>query len=318
MMLPYPVIVSALALVFCVLSFSCMVLTIVWRIRNVKQDRAWEHAKEKWNPIFAKSTAEIPEFLPSIESNAERHDVLTLWCEYRAALRGESAQNLNRLAMRLSLDEYCIILLSSGSVSNQFLAIVALGCLGIKRAYDVIQRRVALRDPILSFVAARAIAQIDSERSLVWLLPVMAERKDWHKARLLTLFHEAGPQIILKHLPSYILDNDDARSARLVPFLRLLPSESFAPIVTRILARTHSTNIKEECRALLKGMPLWQDEDMNAKEIATLNPLAFDPRLGVRVPAIKTGEKPHGKHFEEASLSELPEGKDSKAGQEKT
>lgn len=295
--------------VFFLLTVINLALTALFRIRNYKGTSTWAKTEAVWKRILVEAVYGSPKDLPRLGNKVETLQFIRLWSEFHEGLRGEASDSLNHLAHKLLIADRCLALLRNWRKHDKLSAIVALGHLREKKAFNAIQPYIWARHSVLSLVAARALVQIDADRALPLLLGPMTERFDWPDARLGMIFHEAGQEAVSKYLMRYLLQEDTPSSSRLIPFLKYMSPDDQMPAAMKILERSNYDATKVECLSHLQfpddvkyAKPFISHQNPkfrkaaveafarlgNKNDIASLHHLAFDPNLGVRFEAIRS------------------------------
>jgi len=168
---------------------------VVIRVRLLRRLRREERAAALWNPLLAECTEHVPATLPAL-ATGDAESVLVLWCRAQESLRGEAQDNLRELARRLDLGALANVLLRSGKLRRQLLALVALGHLRDRSVVAALERMAAGAAPVLSITAAHALIRIDAARGAQQAIAVTARREDWPLARVVSMLRECDPQLV--------------------------------------------------------------------------------------------------------------------------
>jgi hypothetical protein len=214
---------SAAALLTLVVTGSIIVLRM-----NLRRAQRREKATvEKWRPIMTAVMMNEPmSVLPPL-ARSEEADFLKLLVHFRASLRGDASQALNRLAYRLNCDKIATRQLERGNRAEQFLGILVLGYLRAGSAMPLLLRQATDADSLKSSYAFWAIVQIDRALAASIAANFIA-REDWPLSQLAIILKDA-PDACVAILAETISKADVQlmpRALRLAESLRIsLPLE---------------------------------------------------------------------------------------------
>lgn len=198
-------------------------LIVFMRLGLRRREQRWDRFVEVWRPLLL-DTMMTPS-PPPLPKLAPRHHqfFLRLWVYLHESVRGDAAERLNRVARLLGIYASAERMLRSGSRGARLLAIVSLGHLGDRRAWDALAQLAASEDGLISVNAARALVQIDAFDGAKHLMPLILARRDWDVARVAGFLQEAREAfwlLLIKTLPELPVD-DLPRALRLAEALRL-------------------------------------------------------------------------------------------------
>jgi HEAT repeat protein len=109
------------------------------------------------------------------------------------SVRGEASAGLNRVGLALGCADMAHDLLRSGQRARQLLAILALGHLRDRKAWDGLLRASASADPATSVHALWALVQIDPAQAARELAPLLLRRDDWALSQVAKILQDAHP-----------------------------------------------------------------------------------------------------------------------------
>ncbi len=124
--------------------------------------------------------------------------------------------------------------LTSGRRSERLLAILALGHLRDKSAWDALFAQAVSDDSLVSLQAARALLQIDPVRGVQHLMPLLIKRHDWDINRLAVMLAASRSELegLLSRKITRVDPANMGRLMRLAEALKLnLPAEVLAYLV---------------------------------------------------------------------------------------
>lgn len=221
--------VASLALTL-VMALSIAVL----RTRLRRAERREAAFLAVWRPAMLEVLAGGPlRGLPPLAS-ADQVSFLKYWSYLQESLRGSAHQTLNQIGRALKVPQFAQHWLVHGRRTDKLLAILALGHLRDKSAWDALFAQAVSDDNLVSLQAARALLQTDPVRGAQHLMPLIIKRHDWDITRLAGML--AGSRTELESLlPRKITRVDPAnmgRLMRLAEALQLsLPAEVLAYLV---------------------------------------------------------------------------------------
>lgn len=211
-----------------------------------------------WRPLLAAVIAGEDVSLPLLAKGDEVF-FLKLWNHLQESLRGGAKTRLNTAAEHCGMVQYAHALLRKNDLRSQLLALTTLGHLDDRSAWVDILRLAHTPDPLLSFVAARALFQLDAGTALNDLQQQLLEREDWPTAQLAIMIQENATEGIFAVLADTAMhwanSIDPAELSRLNRLLRLLevaPPQRVIPVIRRILAETADDETAAQCLKFLR------------------------------------------------------------------
>ena len=191
------------------------------RIANVLHRREEQRLRRKWRPVFAAAALRSYEPAgrqPTWPKPRSRAKVLREWCRFRTNIRGACCSELDRLAGSLGLLTVARKLLKKRSVSQQLLAVCALGQLGDAPSWGPISRLVDDRHVSLSVMAATALVMIHPAKAVSFLMPRIAQNRNWPRTQVGRMLKTAGPDAVSDELCHAIQKADDETATYLLQF----------------------------------------------------------------------------------------------------
>lgn len=221
---PYLVAALWVGVVAVCVTLAMSVAIIAMRLRLRHTDRRWQRFLARWRPPLLAATLAPSTGEPLPRLGADEHLLfLRLWGYLHESIRGDAAERLNEVAVRLGIDATARRLLVSGSRAERLQAILAAGYLRDADAWAPLTQLASHPDGLVSVNAARALVRINPIRSARGLMPLIVRRHDWDLARVAAFLGEARQAfwvIMSKAMPS--LQPDEAtRALRLAEALRL-------------------------------------------------------------------------------------------------
>ncbi len=247
----FAVYASAIAAAVTVLLFL-WVVALRWRLLL----RRRQHAAfiKLWRPLLTEvaladddaSAMALADDRPEIQANQLMY-FLNEWNVLHDILRGSAGLRLNVLARRLGVDKAAWKMLNHGHLSDQLIAIATLGHIGDASAWDKIRELLDSEHTLISLMAARALINIDADRAVPVVLPLVTQREDWAAARVSGLLQEAGPAAVSRPLQQAILDGTPEEAAKLIGFLPTVHRSIAATVVHEMLRRSVDDRVTSVC-----------------------------------------------------------------------
>lgn len=187
-----------------VLTLAIGLYIIALRDSLRQRQRQERHVIGVWRPLLNAALAgEPPAALPAL-ARRDRLVFLKLWVRLHQSVRGEASTGLNQVGQALGCGAMAHDLLRSGQRARQLLAILALGHLRDRQAWDDLLRAAAGDDPSTSVHALWALVQIDPARAAQELAPLLLRRDDWalsQIAKILQDAHQHWTPVLMAALP---------------------------------------------------------------------------------------------------------------------
>lgn len=247
-----------LSIALFILMLLLLLQIVLLRINLIARHARERRFLEVWQPLLAAAIAGERDNLPPLAED-EKIFFMKLWNHLEESLRGKAKRQLNIFALRCGILQEAYSLLHKKDLRSQLLALTTLGHLGDRSSWGDILRLARHPDPLLSFVAARALFQIRADAALDDLRQLMLERGDWPTAQLALLLQEAGSENIFTVLAdtanSLAKSTSPAELARLNRLLHLLevaPYQQVIPAIRTILAVSADDDIIAQCLKFLR------------------------------------------------------------------
>lgn len=171
-----------------------------------------------WRPLLNAALAgDPPQSLPSLAPR-DRLTFLKLWVRLHQSVRGEASAGLNQVGVALDCSAMAHELLASGQRARKLLAILALGHLRDRSAWQALMTEAAGDDPATSVHALWALVQIDPAAAAHQLAPLLLRRDDWALSQVAKILQDAH----LHWTPLLVAAIPDLPPERLPAALRLL------------------------------------------------------------------------------------------------
>lgn len=183
------------------LTLLLLLSIVLLRQAGNRRERRQQGLFERWQPVFIHAAEDLPVVLPK-PGRRERQSVLFLWIHFTEALRGTAHPRLRQLALDLGLERTALELLQRREVRLQLMAVVALGRMQSRAAWEWLTSHLDDPNPILSLLAARSLLQIDFRHAGPPVLAAVARRNDWPFAKISAMLRE----IPTNYLAVFVVD----------------------------------------------------------------------------------------------------------------
>lgn len=300
----YAAVVAALIAGVVTLTLFAVVLGL--RAVHILQARRLKAMRETWWPILAEaavSSRAADDMRRPTVRRRERRPLLREWSRFRGLVHGQSSANLNALAIELGLLSLARREMRRRSVDHRLLGVRAVGQMRDVDSWDAIDASVESDNIALAVTAATALSDIDPDRAIPRIVPVIARSQRWPRTQVGRILSAAGPDIVSPRLCMEISDAPPEQAVRLLQFAdsafasdinavaeRLLTSRQEPAILSAALKAArgricpervseltqHETwFVRMQAVALLGRMGVRED-------LSTLEPLLADPEWWVR------------------------------------
>ena len=225
----------------------------------------------RWRPHLLETVDAVPDQLPEVK-RAEWFVFLILWNQFHESLKGPARHRLKAVALQLKLDAAARNLLKSNSADKRLIAVIALGHLGDKGSWKIVEDVVQSRNSLLSMAALRSLFLIDAARAVDVLLSSHGARTDWPTAQLKAIVAEADSSIVSEEL---VRGAGIAMPAELPRLIALMDSADATLTEGFLRALLRTSKDTEVLVACLKSRHL-------PNNLGLLTPLARNPGWQVR------------------------------------
>ncbi|MBZ0106655.1 MAG: HEAT repeat domain-containing protein [Sulfuricella denitrificans] len=205
----------------------------LWLLLQRKQR---ESALQRWRPLLMSGLYGQPDVLPPL-SRLDLPHVLALWNHLHESLGIEARNSLDQLAGQVRIPAAVNRMLQKNSLNSRCLAARTAGNLQLASTWD--QLLIILTDdsPALSLSSARALVQIDADRAIPLLIPLLSERTNWRYEAVLEVLQIAGSKRVAGPLLHAIGAISGHQSWLLLRFLLEIAPAEAVPLINRILSR---------------------------------------------------------------------------------
>jgi len=230
------------------------------------RERRRQRFSAVWQPILADAVDVATSDLPRL-AQRDLPDFLLLWNHLHESLLDESKDRLNQIARALRVGQVALGMLRSWNLRDRLVAIVTLGELRERAAWDELWRMTQHEGALVALAAARSLVLIDAAKAVPQIISLLLTRADWPPARVAEMLQTAGADVISDQLADAAVkaaqeigSNVDAAgnsepnyAARLVRYLELAHNTSALPAARTIAQSSHDPQVLAACLRLLKS-----------------------------------------------------------------
>jgi len=190
--------------------------------------------------------------LPQIGRN-QQIDILEEWNRTRTTVAGSATENLVSLAQHLDFPALAGRMLQKRQIKSKLLAIQTLGHLRGEQSWSAIVEAVASPNSALSITAAVALVDIDAEKAIPELVPMISIRRDWPQTRVAMFLRMAGSDIISEPMCRALRDGDPKSQIQLMKFAPLMDAETADRVADELVRNSHDAGVLAAALKLLSG-----------------------------------------------------------------
>jgi len=259
-------IVQAVAIFLFALALLLLVVVLLMRGALLLRERRRKKFLAVWQPILVDAVDLATSDLPRL-ARRDLPEFLFIWNHLQESLLDESKDHLNQIGKALGIQHAALRLLRRGNLRERLLAIVTLGQMRERAAWDQLLTIAQQEGALLSVAAARALVTIDPTKAVPELIPLLMTRPDWPASRVANMLQIAGAEVISDQIANAALksafeSNQNATSdgkpahndpARMVRYLELAYNVSAQPAVRAIAQLSHDPEVLAACLRLLKS-----------------------------------------------------------------
>src|SRR5215471_19444293 len=261
-------IVESLAIALFAATLLMFILVLLVRVRLLLRERQRREFLAVWEPILMRSVEVAFSDVPHLRRR-DLMNFLLLWNHLHESLLDEAKDHLNQIARALGIGDAALRMLRRRNLRERLLAIMTLGQLRERAAWDSLFDIAENGGALLSVAAARALILLDAVVAIPRLMPLLIRRADWPASRVATLLQTAGADVISEQIATaaieYARAHDIAdggclpqgqtvnRSARLIRFLELAYNVSALPAARAIAESSNDPEVLAACLQLLKS-----------------------------------------------------------------
>jgi HEAT repeat protein len=177
--------------------------------------------RKAWWPILAEAavtTDPVDRSRRPVVRRRERLILLREWSRFRGLVHGRASANLNALAIDLGLLPLARREMRRRLVDHRLLGLRAVGQMKDVDSWDLIATSIENDNIALAVTAATALADIDPDRAIPRIVPIIARSARWPRTQVGRILNGAGPEIVSLVLCREIADAPAGQAVRLLQF----------------------------------------------------------------------------------------------------
>ena len=208
------------------------------RAVHVLHKRRMKTMREAWWPILAEtavSSRRVDEAQRPALRRRDRRLLLREWSRFRGLLHGQASANLNALAIDLGLLALARRELRRRSVDHRLMGLRAVGQMRDADSWDAIDASVESDNVALAVTAATALNDIDPDRAIPRIVPVVARSARWPRTQVGRILNGAGPDIVSSRLCREIAEAPPEQVVRLLQFADSAFASDINAVAERLL-----------------------------------------------------------------------------------
>lgn len=230
-----------------------MVLYVLFlRYKLLREERRRKRLVEIWRPLLIQSLESVPDNLPPIRRK-DWFVLFNLWSHFHETLKGQAKESLNEIARRAGMPTMALRLLKRRKIRERLGAIVVLGFLRDKSAWEEIKDVAVDENPYLSMAAVQAMMRIDEEEAMPFIMPLIGSRNDWPVARVAGILLEARPEIVCPVLGDALRHFPESHVPRLVRYLGVMACDLSTAILRQVMEKYPTEPVIAACLQSLKN-----------------------------------------------------------------
>ncbi|MCJ7555285.1 MAG: HEAT repeat domain-containing protein [Gammaproteobacteria bacterium] len=210
----------------------------------------------RWRRIFASAVVSDGQSkwsgLPAIKRN-QLIDILEEWNLTRTTVAGDATDNLISLADHLGFRAAALHLLQKRKIASKLLALQTLGHLRDRQIWPAILESVGSPSSAISITAAVALVDIDAEKAMPVLVPLIALRRDWPQTRVATFLRKAGSDVISEPMCEALRSGDPKSQVHLMKFAPLMATEDADEVAAELVSKNQDAGVLAAALELLSG-----------------------------------------------------------------
>lgn len=219
---------------------------VSYRVKLIFLNKRKQYLKQKWRPFINLAIyGESPEHI-----KINKRDFYFILEEVNfvfSVLRGEEAEKLRKACQDLGLHDRLVKLLKSNNIRKKLYALISLGNLQGHMAWGEIEKSLTHKQTIVSLTAARSLIQIDPNKALLIILPMILTKDNWPWANMAHILKTAGASRVCKPLAELIQTMPVAMQASFLRLFEIIQCEEISPVTKTILEQTDDDKVASVC-----------------------------------------------------------------------
>ena len=162
-------------------------------------------------------------------------------------VKGDCLDNLIALAKALELDTHARLLIHKRNIKNRLLAILTLGHMREKSAWDDLCELLENRNPFVSISAARSLIQIDDEKAISLVIQAILKRDDWPWPNIAHSLKQARSSVVCESIAGVIKDAPAKSQNALLRHMETNNCQQHSSAIIDVLEITSDDQVASTC-----------------------------------------------------------------------
>lgn len=230
--------------------------TIGLRTATVIGAQRQRRLNEEWRAVLATvllSEQEARTIKLPVLPRHQRINLLELWNRTCDTVQGSATDNLRIMGERIGLIRIAERLLRRRQLQSQILAVQTLGHMAHEESWDHIAALTDSQHMALSITAAVALVDIDPQRAVQMLVPMIAKRRDWPRTRVSRLLRSVGSALVSEPLYRAVRSADDSDRVYLLQFAQLAEYDIVDALAAELIRESRNPDVLAAALKLVSG-----------------------------------------------------------------
>lgn len=230
--------------------------TIGLRWATVIGERRRRRLNEEWRAVLATvllSEQEAHTIKLPVLPRQQRINLLEIWNRTCDTVQGSAADNLRIIGDRIGIVRIAGRLLQRRRLQSQILAVQTLGHMGNEESWDHVAALADSPHMALSITAAAALVDIDAERAIQLLVPMIAKRRDWPRTRVSRMLRSVGSNLFSEPLYRTVRSAEDADRVYLLQFAQLAEYDIVDALAAELIRESKNPDVLAAALKLVSG-----------------------------------------------------------------
>lgn len=230
--------------------------TIGLRFATVIGEHRRRRLNEEWRAVLATvllSEQDARSIKLPVLPRQQRINLLELWNRTCDTVQGSAADNLRIIGDRIGIVRIAQRLLHKRRLQSQMLAVQTLGHMAHEESWDHIAGLANSPHMALSITAAVALVDIDSQRAVQLLVPLIAKRRDWPRTRVSRMLRSVGSDLVSEPLYRAVRSADDDDRVYLLQFAQLAEYDIVDALAAELIRESKNPDVLSAALKLVSG-----------------------------------------------------------------
>lgn len=230
--------------------------TIGLRWATVIGEHRRSRLNEEWRAVLATvllSEQDARTIKLPVLPRHQRINLLELWNRTCDTVQGSAADNLRIIGDRIGIVTIAQRLLHRRDLPSQILAVQTLGHMAHSESWDRIAALTDSPHMALSITAAVALVDIDPQRAVQMLVPLIAKRRDWPRTRVSRMLRSVGSDLVSEPLYRAVRSADDTDRVYLLQFAQLAEYDIVDALAAELIRESKNPDVLAAALKLVSG-----------------------------------------------------------------